>query len=145
VLVDLLHDVPLAAIKESSGKLDRIPAIIRRCPGVAVYVGTDSIALPGLLAGAVGWVTGAANIIARESVQLYEMAQRDPPEAEALFERLKPLCVFLEECGSYVPCLKAGMAMQGASAGDPRRPLLPLEPALQGELRAHLDTATAAG
>jgi 4-hydroxy-tetrahydrodipicolinate synthase len=144
-LAEIVREAPLAAVKESSGKLERIPEIIRRLPHLSVYVGTDSIALPGLQAGAVGWVTGAANIIARESVELYEMAKRDTRAAEDMFERLKPLCVFLEECGSYVPCLKAGMTMRGWPAGDPRPPLLALEPALERELRVHVDTATSSG
>jgi 4-hydroxy-tetrahydrodipicolinate synthase len=142
MLSEILRAVPLAAVKESSGTLGRIPEILLGSPQLAVFVGTDSIALPGLRAGAAGWVTGAANIIPRESVELYEMARRDPEAAERLFERLRPLCAFLEECGRYVPCLKAGAAMRGWSVGDPRPPLLPLEPTLAAELRRHLALAT---
>lgn len=145
VIVRLAGEIPLAAVKESSGKLERIGELRRRVPQVAVYVGTDTIALPGLRAGAVGWVTGAANVIPAESVALFSAAATNgaPGVADRLFEQLRPLCAFLEECGSYVPGLKAGMAMRGWPAGAPRLPLLPLDATLAAELRRVLAKATA--
>jgi 4-hydroxy-tetrahydrodipicolinate synthase len=154
-IVRLAAEIPLAAVKESSGKLERIGELRRRAPHLAVYVGTDTIALPGLRAGAIGWVTGAANVIPAESVALYDAAMSAaasgaealgagaPGVADRLFEQLRPLCAFLEECGSYVPGLKAGMAMRGWTAGAPRLPLLPLDTALAAELHRVLSKATA--
>ncbi len=142
MIAQLVTDVPLAAVKESSGKLERIAEIQRRVPGIVVYAGTDTIALPGLRAGAVGWVTGAANMIPAESVALFDAAGSGA-SAERLFARLRPLCAFIEESGRYVPCLKAGMAIRGWPVGAPRPPLLPLEPPLERTLRGLLAQATA--
>jgi len=141
MIVRLVDEIPLAAVKESSGKLERIGELRRRVPKLALYVGTDTIALPGLRAGAIGWVTGAANVIPAESAALYDAAATKA--ADRLFEQLRPLCALLEECGSYVPGLKAGMAMRGWPAGAPRPPLLPLEATLAAEMRVLLAKATA--
>jgi 4-hydroxy-tetrahydrodipicolinate synthase len=142
MVAQLVAEVPLVAVKESSGKLDRIAELRRRVPRVAIYIGTDTIALPGLRAGAIGWVTGAANVIPAESVALFDAAAKGAA-ADRLFDRLRPLCAFLEESGRYVPGLKSGMAMRGWPAGDPRPPLLPLEAPLAAELRRLVAQATA--
>ena len=142
MVAQLVTEVPLVAVKESSGKLDRIAELRWRVPRVAIYIGTDTIALPGLRAGAIGWVTGAANVIPAESVALFDAAAKGAV-ADRLFDRLRPLCAFLEESGRYVPGLKSGMAMRGWPAGDPRPPLLPLEAPLAAELRRLVAQATA--
>ncbi len=96
----------------------------------------------------------AANIIPAESVALFNAARngagggdgagaRDGAVAARLFDRLRPLCAFIEESGRYVPCLKAGMAMRGWPVGAPRPPLLPLEAPLTAELHGLLAQATA--
>src|SRR3954470_5819531 len=52
----------LVAVKECSGDVRRIPAIIALAPELEVLVGGDDWALEGFCAGATGWVTGVAGV-----------------------------------------------------------------------------------
>jgi 4-hydroxy-tetrahydrodipicolinate synthase len=65
------------AVKESSMDVRRVTAI-RALVGdrLAIFVGVDDLILEGLAMGAVGWIAGLANALPRESVTLFELAQR---------------------------------------------------------------------
>src|SRR4029078_13481427 len=62
----------VAAIKECSGDVRRIPHILNATSELEVLVGGDDWALEGFAAGATGWVTGVADVAPRECVALYE-------------------------------------------------------------------------
>ncbi len=75
----------LHAIKESSADVRRICAL-RSLVGnrLQILVGVDDIIVESLGVGAVGWVAGLVNAFPKESVDLFEMAQRG--ESEKAFE-----------------------------------------------------------
>src|SRR5215212_7414732 len=82
----------VVAVKECSGDARRIAHILELTESVDVLVGGDDWALEGYAAGAVGWVSGVANIAPAECVEL-ERAVRagDLAAARALWPRLAPL------------------------------------------------------
>ena len=62
----------IVAVKECSGDVRRIPALIAAAPQLEILVGGDDWALEGFAAGATGWVSGVADVAPRECVALYE-------------------------------------------------------------------------
>jgi 4-hydroxy-tetrahydrodipicolinate synthase len=115
-------------VKESTGDVTRVSEIIRRCGDrIAVFSGCDTEALEHFLLGAVGWVTGAANFLPRQSVALFEKAVVDGDyfAAKELFYRLLPVMNLLEGAGKYTQFVKACCALNHQPVGPPRHPLLP--------------------
>ena len=78
--------------------------------------------------GAKGWVTGMANFLPKQAVELYQLTveKKDYVAAKALFYKLLPILTLLENSGRYTQMVKAGCGMTGLTVGPPRRPLLPL-------------------
>ena len=74
----------LMAVKESSGDIRRITAILAT-PGnrLSVGVGLDDIIVEGIAAGASFWIAGLADALPAESVRLFNLA-RDGKRSEAL-------------------------------------------------------------
>ena len=66
----------------------RIPAIIAAAPDLEVLVGGDDWALEGFCAGATGWVTGVADVVPAECVELYERCRAgELDRARAIYQR----------------------------------------------------------
>lgn len=117
-------------IKESTGDITRVSAIVRRCGArMTVFCGCDAEALESFALGAQGWVTGVANVAPAPAVELFRLAaeRQDLPAARAAHYRLLPLLAHLESCGRYTQAVKAGCAIAGHPVGPPRRPLRMLE------------------
>lgn len=114
-------------IKESTGDPARMTEIAARLgDAIALFCGCDTLAVEAFEAGAVGWVSGAANVLPDQLVELYVKAaeQKDIAGARAVFERMRPVLELLENGGKYTQLNKAGCGMMGRPAGPPRRPLL---------------------
>jgi 4-hydroxy-tetrahydrodipicolinate synthase len=128
----------LVAVKECSGDVRRIPAIIHAAPDLDVLVGGDDWALEGFAAGAVGWVTGVADVAPRECVELYEHCRAGELEAaRAVYRRLLPLARF-DMTPKLVQYFKAAMDAVGLAGGSVRPPRLALTDAEHAELGAAL-------
>jgi len=127
-LVARLAKLPgIQFVKESSGLLERVAEIQTACEdSIEVLCGCDALALESFQAGAVGWITGAANVLPAELVQLYELHRTGrESEAQQLTERLAPLLAHFEN-GLYTQKVKAACALEGHPVGPPRPPLRPL-------------------
>jgi len=127
-------------VKDSTGILSRIREILTACDGnISVFVGGDTIAYDGLAAGAVGSIWGAANFMAREAVQLFELVseKQDLVRARELWDRIFPICSFLDSEG-YAASVKAALGLVGLDMGNPRRPTLPLAPERRAEMARRL-------
>jgi 4-hydroxy-tetrahydrodipicolinate synthase len=123
-------------VKDSTGILSRIREI-RAAAGdkISVFVGGDTIAYDGLVAGAVGSIWGAANFMPHEAVRLYELVceKKDLTRAGELWGKIFPICSFLEHTG-YAAAVKAGLSLIGMDVGNPRHPALPLTTSERTEL-----------
>jgi len=128
----------LIAVKECSGDVRRIPAIIHAAPDLDVLVGGDDWALEGFAAGAVGWVTGVADVAPRECVELFDLCRAgDLEAARAVYRRLLPLARF-DMTPKLVQYFKAAMDAVGLAGGSVRPPRLELTDAEYAELGAAL-------
>jgi dihydrodipicolinate synthase/N-acetylneuraminate lyase len=116
----------VVAVKECSGDVRRIPALIDAAPGLEVLVGGDDWALEGFCAGATGWVTGVADVAPRDCVALYEACRSgDLDTARAIYRRMLPLARF-DMTPKLVQYFKAAMDEVGLAGGPCRPPRLPL-------------------
>jgi 4-hydroxy-tetrahydrodipicolinate synthase len=116
-------------VKESTGDITRVSEIVRRLGDkITVFCGCDTIALESLLLGATGWVSGTANVLPREHVEIFHIAaeKQDYLGAKAPFYKLMPFLMLAEGCGKYTQYVKAGCSLTGHQVGPPRRPLLPI-------------------
>lgn len=123
-------------LKDSTGNALTLQETIDLCGDrIDVFNGWDSLSFLGLVAGSVGCVWGAANVMPRQCVELYELVaeQGDLAAARELWRKMLPICFFLEREG-YAAGVKAGAAIAGMDIGPPRRPILPLSPAKREEL-----------
>jgi len=127
-------------VKDSTGILSRIREIKAACgDAISVFVGGDTIAYDGLVAGAVGSIWGAANFMPREAVQLFGLVceKGDLVKANELWDKMFPICAFLDNEG-YTASVKAALQLVGLDVGPPRRPALPLAPEKRVELARRL-------
>ena len=125
-------------MKECSGDVRRIPAIIAAAPDLEVLVGGDDWALEGLAAGATGWVTGVADVVPAECVELYERCRAgELDRARAIYQRMLPLARF-DMTPKLVQYFKAAMDEVGLVGGAVRPPRLELTGAERDDLAAAL-------
>jgi 4-hydroxy-tetrahydrodipicolinate synthase len=89
----LSHISNIVAIKEASGKLDRITEIIQRCGSrMEVYSGDDATARESILLGAKGNISVTANVVPRLMHEVCALALDGERErATAIDTRLAPL------------------------------------------------------
>jgi 4-hydroxy-tetrahydrodipicolinate synthase len=128
----------VAAIKECSGDVRRIPAILNATSDLEVLVGGDDWALEGFAAGATGWVTGVGVVAPREVVELYEAVNAgELAKARALYRRLLPIARF-DMTPKLVQYFKAAQDAVGLNGGPTRPPRMPLKPAEREALDAAL-------
>ena len=132
----------VVAVKECSGDARRIPEIINAAPGLEVLVGGDDWALEGFSAGATGWVSGVADVIPRECVELYDACRAgDLDTARTIYARLLPLARF-DMTPKLVQYFKAAMDEVGLAGGATRPPRLPLTDDERAALRDAMAVAT---
>jgi 4-hydroxy-tetrahydrodipicolinate synthase len=133
VFAQLLNIDHIRYIKDSMGSMVRIQQLV--ATGGGVFNGGDPIAFQGMLAGAVGAVWGAANVMPKEAVALYEfVAARKLVEAAELWERMLPSQLFFWT-HDYNASIKAAANLAGRKIGECRKPQLPLNEAQMAELR----------
>ncbi|WP_448525464.1 4-hydroxy-tetrahydrodipicolinate synthase [Parathermosynechococcus lividus] len=121
-----LAELPnIVAIKEASGNLDQASALRSQLPDTfRIYSGDDSLTLPLLAVGGYGVVSVASHLV---GIQLQQMIQAyiqgNTATATALHCQLLPLFKALFVTTNPIP-IKAALALQGWSVGDPRLPLV---------------------
>jgi 4-hydroxy-tetrahydrodipicolinate synthase len=129
----------IVAVKDAKGDLHG-GATIMADTGLAYYSGDDSLNLPWLAMGAVGFISVWGHVAAG---QLREMLSAftsgDIATARKIALTLAPLNGAQTRLGG-VTLSKAGLRLQGIETGDPRLPQVPATPeqveALAADLRA---------
>ena len=136
-LVARLAEHPnIAGIKESSGNVQRVAAILHLVPAeFQVLIGSATTLYPSLCLGARGAVLAMACALPELCVELFEAFQKgDHERARALQETLhEPTVTVGARYG--VAGLKFAMELRGYVGGAPRAPLQPLDPEAQAEVR----------
>ena len=122
-VVELAKHPNIVAIKEASGNLDQVSAILDGAPEFTVLSGDDSLTLPMLALGAKGVISTAANIAPTDFSRMVKyFAAGDIEKAREIHFRLFPVIKALFVEGNPVP-LKAAMAMMGLCENRLRAPL----------------------
>jgi 4-hydroxy-2-oxoglutarate aldolase len=121
----------IAGLKESSGDLKYLRAILRAVKpgaGFRVLSGAALNALEAWRAGAVGGVLGQANFAPELCVSLYEAFRQGRwKTATELQKRLAPLVLKIS-APLGVPGIKAALDVCGYRGGPPRSPLVAISP-----------------
>jgi 4-hydroxy-tetrahydrodipicolinate synthase len=114
-------------VKESSEDIKRVGQIKRLCGDrITIFTGCDNTMFESFLMGANGWVSGSANIIPRQCIELYTLTSSGAlDKARELYYRMLPLGDMFELEGKFIQYLKAASELLGRPMGKPRRPLLP--------------------
>jgi 4-hydroxy-tetrahydrodipicolinate synthase len=132
----------VVAVKECSGDVRRIPALLQ-ATDAEILVGGDDWALEGFCAGATGWVSGVADVAPAECVALYEHCRAGELDAaREVYRRLLPLARF-DMTPKLVQYFKGAMDEIGLAGGPTRPPRLPLDEPEREELRAALSALRA--
>jgi 4-hydroxy-tetrahydrodipicolinate synthase len=127
-LATLASHENLHALKESSGDVRRVTAVLERLGDrLAVFAGLDDMILESIAMGASGWVAGLVNALPAESVLLVELATaRRSEEARALYDWFLPL-LRLDTVPKFVQLIKLAQAEVGHGTPTVRPPRLELE------------------
>jgi len=132
-VAELACDPRIVGIKEALPDVARMDELLKlRSDGFAVLSGDDPTALRALRAGADGVISVASNALPRAMARLCALAD-DAGQSTALDARLRPLFDFLGSAPNPIP-LKAILSQLSLCADVLRLPLLPLPPALRGDL-----------
>jgi len=134
----------VVAVKESSGDLDQMSAILAGAPeGFKLYSGDDSLTLPVLSIGGYGIVSVTSHLVGRqmsEMIDAYVSGQTE--RAAKLHVQLTPMFKGMFFCPHRVPNpvpVKYAMKSKGIDCGGVRLPLVGVTP----EEAAFLDALTA--
>jgi len=136
----LARDVDnIVAIKEASGDLAQIMAILRGRPeNFRVISGDDAVTLPLIALGAEGLISVASNEAPAFISQMVDLALAGNwPDARALHYKLLPLMEanFIESSPGPV---KAALAMMGVIDENFRLPLVPVQESTRARLKTLL-------
>jgi dihydrodipicolinate synthase/N-acetylneuraminate lyase len=131
------HHERIVAVKECSGDARRIAHLVELAgERLEVLVGGDDWALEGYASGALGWVSGVANVAPELCLELESLvADGDLDGARACHTRLLPLAR-LDMTPKLVQYFKAALDLTGSHGGPTRPPRLPLTEDEQETVRA---------
>ncbi len=127
----------IVAVKECSGDARRIAHLVELAgERLEILVGGDDWALEGYASGALGWVSGVANVAPELCLELESLvADGDLEGARACHTRLLPLAR-LDMTPKLVQYFKAALDLTGSHGGPTRPPRLPLTEDEQETVRA---------
>ncbi len=122
----------IAAIKEASGSLDQVSAMIRLCgEKLIVFSGDDSLTVPMLAVGAKGVVSVAANIAPHDTSEMVRLfLAGDIEGARKIHLRQFPLVKALF-CETSPGPVKHALSLMGLCSPELRLPLAPVSPATE--------------
>ena len=138
-----LAQIPnIVGVKEASGSLDQMTAVVLACgPDFTVLSGDDSLTLPLMAVGGRGVISVIGNFLPRETVELTHAALAgDFKRARELHWKLYPICraMFIET--NPIP-VKEAMAMLGLVRAEWRLPMCPASAGTRERIRQALTQA----
>ena len=126
------------ALKEAGGHVDRMTRL-REASAIPILSGDDGLTLPFLSLGAVGVVSVASNVVAKEIVTMVGHARGGRPrDALAIHERLSPLLRALFAESNPIPVKTALRMLQVFASDEIRMPLVPASAPVVAALSAAL-------
>ena len=130
----------IVAIKEASGRMEQVEAIVAGAPeGFAVYSGDDSATLPIMERGGVGVISTIGNVAPDRMRQLvYLAAEGKLDEARAAHDALLPLMEGLFATSNPI-LVKEALKLIGFPVGGVRLPLVDATPEQSASLKAIME------
>lgn len=127
LVVQLSKIKNIVAMKEASGNLDQMTAIISSTPDdFFVYSGDDGLTIPLLSVGGDGVVSVASHVVGNEIKQMVTAFNSgNVKEAAKLHQQLLPIIKALFMAPNPAP-VKAALELKGVKVGSVRLPLIPL-------------------
>jgi 4-hydroxy-2-oxoglutarate aldolase len=127
----------IIAIKESSGNLEKVLAMLRGVKeGFQVLVGSAPTLAPSLQVGAVGAVLAYANAAPYSTIAIWEAIRQREFDAAMDWQNRIGHAATLVTAKYGVPGLKHAMDLNGYYGGPVRLPLSPLGPQAKAEIEA---------
>lgn len=126
----LAHDCQnVVAVKEASGKMDQVKAIVEGAPeGFAVYSGDDAATLDIMKLGGAGVISTIGNVAPARMKEIVDLAAAGNWEAaDEANERLMPLMTGLFETSNPI-LVKEALKLIGFPVGGVRLPLVDATP-----------------
>jgi 4-hydroxy-tetrahydrodipicolinate synthase len=129
----------IIGVKEASANFKQIGEIIRDAPdGFKVWSGNDGDILAMMALGGYGVVSVAAHLVGRQIEEMINaLVAGDNARAAEIHHRLMPLVDALFVTSSPIP-LKYALDKAGMPVGNPRLPLVPIDPKSQAVMDAAL-------
>lgn len=126
-LEELTRHDNLHAVKESSGDVRRVTAVLERLGNrLAVFAGLDDMIVECIAMGAAGWVAGLVNALPAESVELVALAKAGRfNEARELYNWFLPL-LRLDTLPKFVQHIKLVQQELGCGSEGVRMPRMDL-------------------
>lgn len=126
-LEELTRHENLHAVKESSGDVRRVTAVLERLGDrLAVFAGLDDMIVECIAMGAAGWVAGLVNALPAESVELVALAKAGRfDEARELYNWFLPL-LRLDTLPKFVQHIKLVQQELGCGSESVRMPRMEL-------------------
>ena len=137
----LAHDCDnIVAVKEASGKMDQVAAIVKDAPsGFVVYSGDDSATLDVMDNGGVGVISTIANVAPQRMKEIVEaQASGDKKKARELEARLMPLMKGLFATSNPI-LVKEALRLIGFDCGGVRLPLIDATPEQSATLKGIME------
>lgn len=127
----------VVAVKEASGKMDQVKAIVEGAPeGFCVYSGDDAATLDIMKLGGVGVISTIGNVAPARMKEIVDLcAAGDWEAAAAANERLMPLMTGLFETSNPI-LVKEALKLLGFPVGGVRLPLVDATPEQSARLAA---------
>ncbi|QBJ96852.1 dihydrodipicolinate synthase family protein [Rhodococcus sp. ABRD24] len=142
-LFDLVTSVDnITMVKESTGDVTRMHRLRELSGGTLPYFnGSNPLAQQAFEAGAAGWCTAAPCLIPDQIVAFHRLVVAgDQAGAAEFFDRIRPFLDMIVSRG-LPTTIKSGLRGIGIEAGDPRRPLMPLDETDTAHLRGLIAAA----
>ncbi|HYW77645.1 MAG TPA: dihydrodipicolinate synthase family protein [Gammaproteobacteria bacterium] len=143
-LIDLSKVDNIRAVKESSEDPRRITDIMNLdASALSLVAGVDDVAMECMILGAIGWVSGFANVFPAESVRLYELLQAgEIDKARQIYRWMMP-ALHMDTHPKLVQMIKLAEQVAGRGSETVRRPRLRLEGGERDEVVKIIETALA--
>lgn len=127
-------------VKDSTGDFTQVGRLVHdHGDQIKTFVGADTLLLPSFELGAAGVIIGAPNLVPSECADVYRaFTEGRLDDARETYRRIYPVLQFLLAGGFYAALVKGGLELVGASAGEPRKPVLALHGERLEELRSIL-------
>ncbi|MDX9822986.1 MAG: dihydrodipicolinate synthase family protein [Syntrophales bacterium] len=128
-LKQLAEEPNIQYLKDASGNVGKVMSIVSALGNrIRIFSDTSSVPLFMFLIGGVGWMSGPACIIPKQSIELYETAKQGRWEEAARLQIKQWSINVAFQRFSLSACVKAGLEMQGFPVGPPMPPQKRLNP-----------------